>query len=223
MDDTTLQTLDNTYHRTTSKFDNKWHPSCSLTRSTGTPTGATSIVAPDSMQSGRTFFDVFSWCLILFRLLCTIVGMCTVDMHRLYRHHELKENHNTLKEVDVLTVINLSDLLCGNIRQWQYHSKRRAVAEGLAELPLCRITDEQGNTVRQPTTKQLAMGKNVGNPIVLRCFVFRRYKLQGETQQQTAWWCRKCCLEEHQQSDDHCSWMLQEPHSGIQFSQTSDR
>jgi hypothetical protein len=156
-----------------------------------------------------------------FRLLCTIMGMCTVDMHRLFRHHELKVNNKTDKEVDALTIIRFSDLMCGNMKQWQYQYKRRAVAEGMAEHPLCRITDDQGNTVRQPTPLQLSKGKTVGNPVVLSCFVCRRYKSTSDKQQQTAWWCRSChmplcnvprnkegtprmlsCLEEHQQSDD---------------------
>jgi hypothetical protein len=143
-------------------------------------------------------------------------------MHRLYCYHELKVHDKTHKEVDFVMVVRFSDLVCGNLRQWAYNYKRRAVLEGVAQHPLARITDEHGSTVRQPTAKQIAAGKNVGNPIVLMCFICRRYKNKGTAiQQQTSWWCRQChmpicqmarniegsrrvltCLEEHQQSND---------------------
>jgi Transposase IS4 len=157
-----------------------------------------------------------------FRLICTTLGMSVVDMHRLFRHYELKVHNKSNKDVDYVTIVRFSDLICGNLRQWTYQYKRRALLQGVAEHPLTRITDEQGNTVRQPTARQIANGKNVGNPIVLMCFICRRYKIKGATvQQQTSWWCRQChmpichvarnsegsrrvltCLEEHQQSDD---------------------
>jgi hypothetical protein len=38
-------------------------------------------------------------------LLCTILGMSTVDMHRLYRHHLIKVANKPHKEVDSLTII----------------------------------------------------------------------------------------------------------------------
>ena len=54
-----------------------------------------------------------------FRLLCTVLGMCTVDMHRLYRHHQLKVANKSNKEVDATTIIRFSDYICGNLRLWE--------------------------------------------------------------------------------------------------------
>ena len=149
------------------------------------------------------------------------MGMCTVDIHRTFRHHELKVNNKTRKEVDAVTIIRFSNLICGKLRQLDYQYKWRAVANGLAEHPLSRIMNDKGNTVQQPTPWQLSKGKTVGHHIVLNCFVCRRYKGNSDKQQQTIWWCQHChmplclvprkkegsrrtlsCLKEHQQSDD---------------------
>jgi Transposase IS4 len=157
-----------------------------------------------------------------FRLLCTVLGMCTVDMHRLYRHHQLKVANKSNKEVDATTIIRFSDYICGNLRLWKYeYARRNPISDMDDPSPLVRITNEDGTMTRLPTVKQINKGKSVGNPIVRSCFICRRYIKKGKAQQQTQWWCRNChmplcsqprnadssgrtlsCLEEHRQSND---------------------
>jgi hypothetical protein len=159
-----------------------------------------------------------------FRLLTTLLGMTTVDMHRIYRYHLLNVKRLPFREVDDLGIVKFTDLLCGDLRQWQYsYSRKAAPTSGDTTIVLLtRITDKDGNTVRQPTEKQVTKGKAVGNPIVLMCYVCRRYLNNGiPKQRQTSWWCAVChmplcktprnvegsgrqltCLDEHLQSDD---------------------
>jgi hypothetical protein len=158
-----------------------------------------------------------------FRLLCTLVGMATVDMHRLYRYHLLHCRNLSYKEVDNIGVVDFTDLIAGTMRKWQYKLQRRmpAVDDEKAQL-LVRITDSDGNTSREPTETQRNKGKSVGNPFTLNCFVCRRYLFNGvQKQQTTSWWCLQCqmplcradrsvkdtirttsCHDEHLYSDD---------------------
>jgi hypothetical protein len=153
-----------------------------------------------------------------FRLICTLVGMATVDMHRLYRYHLLNVKHMSYKEVDNIGIIDFTDLVCANLRQWQYKLNRRVpLGDKEKTQKLVRILDAEGNTSRPPTSKQIDAGKTVGNPITLNCFVCRRYLVAGvQKQTTTSWWCVDCnmpickadrgrsmsCLDEHMQSDD---------------------
>ena len=158
-----------------------------------------------------------------FRLLCTLLGMATVDMHRLFRYHLLHVKGLSYKEVDNIGIVDFADLICDTLRKWQYKMQRRVpVGDDEKSQVLVRITDSDGNTSREPTEKQKNKGKTVGNPITLNCFVCRRYLLHGvQKQQTTSWWCCHCymplcrtnrscegtkrsltCLDEHLLSQD---------------------
>jgi hypothetical protein len=55
-----------------------------------------------------------------FRLLTTLIGMCVVDLHRLYKHSRPEQ----FGEIDVL---QFSDVLCKNLRQRCNRQERRLV------------------------------------------------------------------------------------------------
>jgi Transposase IS4 len=157
-----------------------------------------------------------------FRLLTTLVGMATVDMHRVYRYYEIKEMGKTYEEVDSLRVIEFSDQIAGGLRAWPYKMQRKAPLGDRQQLdPLSRIINKDGETHRALTDRERLKGKTVGAPVVLTCYICRRYLKSGRNlQQQTSFWCRKChmplckvdrsdsgkrtmsCLQEHIETDD---------------------
>ncbi|MGL5936847.1 MAG: hypothetical protein ACRCZI_14630, partial [Cetobacterium sp.] len=158
---------------------------------------------------------------VWFRLLTTLLGMCCVDMHRIYRYYEIKEMGKTYEEVDSLRIIEFSDSLASGLRLYPYKQTRRApVGDIQRHQPLERIRDDLGSQYRPMTEKEKRMGKSVGQPIVRTCYICRRYRKGGNNLQiQTSKWCRKCrmpicersrvggrrtltCLEEHQTSED---------------------
>jgi hypothetical protein len=156
-----------------------------------------------------------------FRLLTTLVGMATVDMHRLYRHYMINVQQALHKTVDSIGIVKFTDLICGGLRRWQYMLNRRSPL-GVSDVKLSRILDENNRKDRPPTQKQQEQGKKVGNAITATCFICRRYVINGTSfQQTTSWWCFNChmplcnvprngdgtfreltCLEEHLSSND---------------------
>jgi DDE_Tnp_1-like zinc-ribbon len=158
-----------------------------------------------------------------FRLLTTLVGMSTVDMHRVYRYYEIKEMGKTYEEVDSLRIIEFSDQIAGGLRLWPYKMHRRVpLGDNQQVDPLARIVNKDGDTHRPLTDKERQKGKTMGAPVVLTCYICRRYLKQGKNiQQQTSFWCRKChmplckvdrsdsnnkrtmsCLSEHLNAED---------------------
>ena len=55
-----------------------------------------------------------------FRLITTVTGMCVVDMYRIYRYSVLKVEAQKQHEVDGLQIIQFTDWICGNLREWKY-------------------------------------------------------------------------------------------------------
>jgi Transposase IS4 len=158
---------------------------------------------------------------VWFRLACTMLGMAVVDMHRCYRYYEIKEMGKTYEEIDSLRIIEYSDQVCSSLRLWPYKQARRVPLGDAQQQPLCRITNSDGNTHRDLTDNEARKGKTLGAPVVLTCFVCRRYVKDGRNiQQQTSFWCSKChmplcrqdrsdgnkrtmsCLSEHLEAED---------------------
>jgi Transposase IS4 len=157
-----------------------------------------------------------------FRLATTLTGMSTVDMHRVYRYYEIKEMGKTYEEVDSLRVIEFSDQIAAGLRPWPYKTARKVpLGDQQQESPLCRIVSEEGKSTRELTEKDRHKGKTVGPPVVLTCYICRRYiKNNKNIQQQTSFWCVKChmplckvdrsdgikrimsCLDEHINAED---------------------
>jgi len=156
-----------------------------------------------------------------YRLMCTVVGMCVVDMYRLYRYHEIKIRGNDQATVDSLRIIKFTDMICGNLRMWQYKQRKR---ETHKDIVLERIRNDEGETNVKPTQKQMDNRNNsIGNPIQHSCFVCRRYLNQKgmSTPRKTSFWCKDCkmplcdksrvgqdggrdlsCVDEHLYSDE---------------------
>jgi hypothetical protein len=61
---------------------------------------------------------------VWFRILCTIVGMSVVDMHRCYRYAQIKIEGKEQEEVDYVRVYKFTDLMCGNLVKWKYKFDR---------------------------------------------------------------------------------------------------
>jgi hypothetical protein len=157
-----------------------------------------------------------------FRLLCTVVGMSVVDMHRCFRYNSIKVQGKEQDDIDLVRVQKFTDLICGNLKKWKYKQHHCTVAD--SEPCLERIRDSlSGQINRSPTRDQVKKGRNIGNPAVLTCFICRRYLDEQNTpiRRTTSYWCKTCqmplckqsridcdggrtlaCLEEHQQSDD---------------------
>ena len=155
-----------------------------------------------------------------FRLITTLVGQSVVDMHRLYRHHEIKRRHKPQEVVDQIRVVKFTDLICGGLKLWEYKHNRRG--DGTAQL--VRITDANGKTVRKLTKTQEKKGRT-SNSMTMNCFICRRcLHPEGDKvyYMTTSWWCKDChmplcstnarvgdqggrertCLEEHLAADD---------------------
>jgi hypothetical protein len=126
-----------------------------------------------------------------FRLLTTLLGMCVVDMHRLYRNLRNEE----FQQVDIL---EFSDMLCKKLtmrssRQTERLASLRGQKADDASI-LERITDRDGNNRFTVTDKQLSRGRNVGKSIHQNCYVCRKYLTpEGDTEyNQTTFRCSDC-------------------------------
>jgi hypothetical protein len=98
-----------------------------------------------------------------FWLLTTLLGMCIVDMHRLYRNLI----NEAFLEVDIL---EFSDMICRKLtvrssRQTERLASLRGETADDASILEC-ITDKDGNNRFSVTDKQLSRGRNVGRSIL---------------------------------------------------------
>ena len=129
-----------------------------------------------------------------FRLTSTVLGQCVVDMHRYFRYHEIRHlGSSNQKDMDLLLLVKFTDLICGNLREWQYKAQRKVVnMSSNPEEVLERIV-ENGTMYMQPSPSQLKNGLQ-GNPIVQSCFVCRRYMMESgkNRQQKTSFRCKHC-------------------------------
>jgi hypothetical protein len=121
-------------------------------------------------------------------------------------------------DIDNLRILKFTDLICGSIRRWK--NKQRQI---ISSTTLERCQDQNGNINKPVTEKQVMQGLTVGNPVVLTCFICRKYLDEDGNQYRrtTSFWCWDChmplckqsrvgedggrdmdCLEEHQQSED---------------------
>ena len=126
-----------------------------------------------------------------FRLLTTLIGMCVVDMYRVYLNHDKRK-------YDKMDIIQFADEISLNLRP-RTVKKAPTLAAALhtlkgQELRLERITNEFGETCRPPTDRQMRRGRATGNSITAHCFICRKYmKKQGTTNYvQTAFRCLDC-------------------------------
>jgi hypothetical protein len=126
-----------------------------------------------------------------FRLLTTLMGMCIVDMHRLYRN--VRNEHYL--DMDIL---EFSDLLCKKLTvRSRRQTERLAALTGEAAdnaSILERITDKDGNTRFAVTDKQIKRGRNVGKSMHQNCYICRKYLTpEGDTvYNQTTFRCSEC-------------------------------
>jgi hypothetical protein len=126
-----------------------------------------------------------------FRLMTTLIGMCVVDMHRMYRNIL----HERYVDVDVL---EFSDLICKKlvVRSRRQNEKLAALTGTTVENTaiLERISDKDGNCRFIMTDKQARRGRNVGKSLHLNCYICRKYLTPfGDTEYvQTTFRCIDC-------------------------------
>ena len=148
-----------------------------------------------------------------FRLLTTLIGMCVVDLHRLYKHCRPEQ----FGELDIL---QFSDVLCKNLRKRPNRQERRLVQRRniVDGNGLERIADDDGNLRYTITTTQQERGRNVGKSLQQTCYICRKYldKEGNIVYRQTNFRCKYCrmplckrgrereqtCAEEHYSSDN---------------------
>ena len=168
---------------------------------------------------------------VWFRLVTTILGQSTVDMHRFFRYESIRTHGKEHEMIDNIRVLNFSDKICGALKQWPRKVQRPVarLATGRATGSLARITTADGTlTTYQLTAKQAMKGKTVGNSVTLICYVCRGYldAKGASVYKPTSFWCSVChmpicstdrrndvksfgaeremtCLQTHQQSTDH--------------------
>ena len=127
------------------------------------------------------------------RLVSSILGMCVVDMHRIFRYDAIKNKGVPWHEIDMLRVVKFTDLLCGSMRLWPSYMDSKP-SSGSAVL-LERMRDKQGHKNKPPTDRQLSRGLTVGNPVIATCFICRKYTNAKGTdvcRRSTSFWCIKC-------------------------------
>lgn len=127
-----------------------------------------------------------------FRLLTTLVGMCVVDMFRIYRYDQIKIQGEDFDVVDSIRLLRFSDILCGDLRLWQYKQTHRRV-----ELPVTleRARNKEGRTNYEPTKwQQEERNNSVGNTVAPKCFICRSYldKDGKSVSHPTSFWCQEC-------------------------------
>jgi hypothetical protein len=131
-----------------------------------------------------------------FRLLVTLMGMCVVDMHRLYRQQQKCHNQllcGAIMEEDA-SVIRFSDLLCGNLQLRQRpHQPIRPFHQNGNESILTQILIG-GSKNRGTTKKSKEKGRMIGQPFTLNCFICRKYLTvnSGTLYNQTCYFCKYC-------------------------------
>jgi hypothetical protein len=143
------------------------------------------------------------------RLVTTMCGMSVVDFHRYIKNRNWHYNNgddtvatvqedDTLPEDEDIKIKQFSDKICkwlDKIVLRNRASPRKTRFTGNASEMLERISDEQGHITKPPTQKQqMKHGRNVGNAIVVNCFVCRMYLDEKErtTYINTQWRCKVC-------------------------------
>jgi hypothetical protein len=130
------------------------------------------------------------------RLIVTLIGMCVVDMQRLYRSEKKPRNRimcGQILEEDV-TIVKFSDLLC--IGFIERDCNNTAVVQHRVsdtETLLTRI--EKDVEINLPVTEEnKARGKLTGQPIQRKCFVCRKYLKADDIvcYCDTSYWCNHC-------------------------------
>ena len=154
-----------------------------------------------------------------FRLLTTLIGMCLVDMHRIYRN----KKKGYYSDIDI---IEFSDYVCKHLVKRNVRQNKQLASLAGTDLgntsTLERITDKDGNERFKITNNQANRGRNVGKSVHLNCFLCRKYlDSDGETiYRQTTFRCSECkmplckkdrsnptigrlksCVDEHAESD----------------------
>lgn len=126
-----------------------------------------------------------------FRLLTTLIGMCLVDMHRIYRN----KKRGYYSDIDILefSYYVCKQLVKRNVRQNKQLASLAGTDLGNTST-LERITDKDGNERFKITNNQAIRGRNVGKSIHLNCFLCRKYlDSDGETiYRQTTFRCSEC-------------------------------
>jgi hypothetical protein len=131
-----------------------------------------------------------------FRLLVTLMGMCVVNMHRLYRQHQKFHNQplcGAIMEEDAI-VIHFSDFLCGNLQiRERLCQPVRPFHQNGNEYILSRILIG-GSKHRATTKKSKEKGRTIGHPFTFNCFVCRKYLTfnSGTLYNKTCYCCKYC-------------------------------
>jgi len=179
-----------------------------------------------------------------FRLLTTVIGMCVVDFHRIYRSVKLGESAGGYNDEDNDTDIDIrkfSDILCKDLKKRANRGQTNAqfnVSQPIGQAGICQISNTDGEHCRPVTATEAARhGRSVGSGRSQNCFVCRKYlKANGTVNYTTTTFkCACCqmplcmksrvgqlgrdlsCIDEHNQSEeDHlrCSGQF---HSGMSF------
>jgi hypothetical protein len=118
-----------------------------------------------------------------FRLLRTLVGMCIVDMHHLYRNLRPSD----YQEMDIL---QFSDIICKKLKPQNWRLPQRLKPGEALE----RISNNDGDTRYKLTNRQYNKGHNAGKCIQQNCFMCWKYlKRNGNTLcNQTSFRCSLC-------------------------------
>ena len=177
-----------------------------------------------------------------FKLLITLTAMSVVDMHRWHQHKTCAITDAATRASSLITssrqpeynlrLRKFSDVICVKLdkRKWNHHAQRSSrisrVGAEVDEEPLIRLRNKDGNCSRDPTVRQIKIGRTTGNTVTSNCFVCRKYlKVNGMTAYHTtSFCCRKCtmplckldrsgqegrtssCCDEHLCSDESPVW-----------------
>jgi hypothetical protein len=130
------------------------------------------------------------------RLIVTLMGMCVIDMQRLYRREKKLRNIilcGQILEEDTI-IVKFSDLLCSGLidRDRNNTSGVQHRVSGTENL-LARIGKE--GEINLPVTEEnKARGKLTGQPFQRKCYVCRKY-LKADDKVcycDTSYWCKHC-------------------------------
>jgi hypothetical protein len=135
-----------------------------------------------------------------FRLMVTLVGMCVVDLHRLWRNHKYGM-HKDASDDDGFPgdteIRRFSDLICANLRkraQKTLSLSQIAARTSEGKTPLTRIVHEDGSSVRDCTDQQKEKRRSVGTSRQRKCFICRKYLSEKRTTmyRDTSFCCSVC-------------------------------
>jgi len=139
-----------------------------------------------------------------FRLMTSIVGMSVVDMHRVYRHHEIRLRGIDPEEVDEVRVRKFTDLICGGLKKWPQKERGTLNRNSISSLEEIKANLKRMGTQEDPTqktinvnAKQESQGRRTGNLARVNCFICRQYvadrtKASRNVNNPTPWVCIHC-------------------------------